>query len=57
MRRRIETAQQQLLDSRLSIIEIAIGVGFQTQAHFTTSFKKIVGQTPCQWRRENYDDQ
>jgi AraC-like DNA-binding protein len=56
MRRRIETAKQQLLDPKLSIIEIAIGVGFQTQAHFTTSFKNIVGQTPCRWRRENYVD-
>jgi AraC-like DNA-binding protein len=53
-RKRIETAQRLLLDPNLKIIEIAIGVGFQTQAHFTTSFKKIVGMTPWKWRRDNY---
>jgi AraC-like DNA-binding protein len=31
-------------------------VGFQTQAHFTTVFKRFVGVTPGQWRRENYED-
>jgi AraC-like DNA-binding protein len=56
MRRRIEVAQQRLLDPRLTIIEIAIGVGFQSQAHFTTSFKRIVGQAPGRWRKENYVD-
>jgi AraC-like DNA-binding protein len=25
-------------------------VGFQTQAHFTTVFKRIVGCTPHRWR-------
>jgi AraC-like DNA-binding protein len=56
MRRRIESAQRQLLDPRLSVIEIAMSVGFQTQAHFTTTFKRIVGETPCRWRRTNYVD-
>lgn len=56
MRRRIERAKEQLLDPNASIIEVALGVGFQTQAHFTTSFKKIVGETPCRWRNNHYVD-
>ena len=35
-----------------SLVHIALSVGFQTQAHFTTVFKRIVGNTPCRWRRE-----
>jgi AraC-like DNA-binding protein len=55
-RKRIEAAQGLLLDRNMKIIEIAIGVGFQTQAHFTTSFKKIVGITPWKWRQNNYSE-
>jgi AraC family transcriptional regulator len=31
-------------------VDIALTVGFQTQAHFTTVFKRFVGDTPYQWR-------
>ena len=35
------------------IVEIALTVGFQTQAHFTTIFKRFVGSTPNRWRAIN----
>lgn len=54
LRRRIEHAQELLLQSNLSIVDVALSVGFQTQAHFTTVFKRFVGNTPHQWRRYNY---
>ncbi|MFT0879110.1 MULTISPECIES: helix-turn-helix transcriptional regulator [Rhodopseudomonas] len=50
LQRRIAAAQELLLDANQPIIQIAIQVGFQTQAHFTTVFKKITGVTPAKWR-------
>lgn len=52
LRKRIERAQRLLLTTSEALVEIALSVGFQTQAHFTTVFKKIVGSTPYQWRRD-----
>jgi AraC-like DNA-binding protein len=52
LRKRIERAQQQLAATSDALVDIALSVGFQTQAHFTTVFKRIAGSTPYQWRRE-----
>jgi len=53
LRKRIERAQQLLGATSDTLVEIALSVGFQTQAHFTTVFKRIAGNTPCQFRREH----
>jgi AraC-like DNA-binding protein len=50
LRRRIESAQELLRSSRSTLVEIALSVGFQAQPHFTTIFKRIVGETPHRWR-------
>lgn len=50
LRRRIAGAQQLLLDRAMSIAEVSLVMGFQNQAHFTTVFKRIVGDTPGRWR-------
>ncbi|GGF04961.1 hypothetical protein GCM10011611_07970 [Aliidongia dinghuensis] len=55
LRRRIHHAQRMLLDPRTSVIEIALSVGFQTHAHFTTVFKRFVGETPYRWRQRNLE--
>jgi AraC family transcriptional regulator len=52
LRKRIERAQQMLAEPA-ALVDIALSVGFQTQAHFTSVFKRFVGNTPCQWRREH----
>jgi len=52
LRKRIERAQHLLAATSDALVDIALSVGFQTQAHFTTVFKKVVGSTPYQWRRE-----
>jgi transcriptional regulator GlxA family with amidase domain len=49
-RRRIQHAKALLLDTDTPIVEIALRVGFQTQAHFTTVFKRVTGFTPQRWR-------
>ncbi|WP_428032104.1 helix-turn-helix domain-containing protein [Ancylobacter sp.] len=53
LRQRIERAQSMLLETRDPLVEIALAVGFQTQAHFTTVFRRFVGDTPYQWRCAN----
>jgi AraC family transcriptional regulator len=53
LRKRIERARDLLLTSEMSLVEIALSVGFQTQAHFTTIFKRFVGETPHRWRCAN----
>ena len=51
LRRQIERAQQLLRDPSLALADIALSVGFQNQAHFTTVFKRFTGATPHRWRR------
>jgi AraC-like DNA-binding protein len=54
LKRRIQRAQEQMIATTDSLVEIALSVGFQSQAHFTTTFRKLVGQTPYRWRRERH---
>ncbi|MFC0401930.1 helix-turn-helix transcriptional regulator [Paraburkholderia rhizosphaerae] len=50
MRRRIERAKVLLASTRMSMIDVALNVGFRTQSHFTTVFGRQEGATPYQWR-------
>ena len=50
LKRRIERAQELLKQADVSLVDIALAVGFQTQAHFTTVFRRFVDNTPYQWR-------
>jgi AraC-like DNA-binding protein len=50
LKRRIERAQELLKQANASLVDVALTVGFQTQAHFTTVFKRFAGDTPYQWR-------
>jgi AraC-like DNA-binding protein len=54
LRRRIARAQHLLSTSSRPLVHVALDVGFQTQAHFTTVFKRITGETPAKWRAANY---
>jgi AraC family transcriptional regulator len=53
--RRIERAMTLLRNRRQPLCEVALDVGFKTQAHFTTVFKRIAGKTPNEWRHQNAD--
>jgi AraC-like DNA-binding protein len=50
LRRRIASAQDMLRSSHSTLVEVALSVGFQAQPHFTTIFKRFVGETPHRWR-------
>jgi AraC-like DNA-binding protein/ligand-binding sensor protein len=47
---RIEKAKNLLMNPNLRISEIAFEVGFQSLTHFNRVFKKIIGQSPTQYR-------
>ena len=47
---RIEHAKRMLATTGRPLAEIALAVGFSTQAHFSTVFKRISGQSPARWR-------
>ncbi|ONI44916.1 hypothetical protein AN641_05385 [Candidatus Epulonipiscioides gigas] len=50
---RIEHGKLLLLDTSLTILEIAVEVGFDTDTYFCTVFKKITGITPNQYRNNS----
>lgn len=47
---RIEHAKTLLATTDRPLAEIALAVGFSTQAHFSTVFKRISAQSPARWR-------
>ena len=53
LQRRVERAQELLTGTDLSVVEIALAVGFSSQSHFTAAFHKATGITPAAYRRMN----
>ena len=47
---RIENAKNLLLNPNLRVSEIAYEVGFQSLTHFNRVFKKVLGQSPTEYR-------
>jgi AraC-like DNA-binding protein len=49
--------RMQLAASRLAaaapVSEVAIGVGYESEAAFCRAFKKVTGLTPASWRRRH----
>jgi AraC-like DNA-binding protein len=50
LHQRIEHAKSLLSNTETPLAEVALTVGFCTQAHFSTVFKRITGETPARWR-------
>jgi AraC family transcriptional regulator len=51
LRRRVERAQEMLAQTGMSVVNIALSVGFQSQSHFTVVFNRFVGRPPHAWRQ------
>ncbi len=51
-RRRIDRARRLLAQKGLSLSEVALDLGFASQAHFTEAFRRAVGTTPGRFQRE-----
>lgn len=53
MRQRVERAQELLRETRTPLLEVASKVGFETQSHFTSVFRHMLGITPKRYREMN----
>ena len=51
MRQRVERAQECLRETSTALADIAHEVGFETQSHFTSVFRRLVGVTPYTYRQ------
>lgn len=51
MEARIRKIKELLCRESATLAEIAVSTGFSDQAHLTRTFKRLVGLTPSQWRR------
>jgi AraC-like DNA-binding protein/mannose-6-phosphate isomerase-like protein (cupin superfamily) len=49
---RVQRAKAMLRESRLTIIEVALELGFASGQYFATAFKKATGVTPSQYREQ-----
>ena len=47
---RLAMAQRLMLESTLSLQEIAVACGFCDGYHFSRDFRRVVGRTPTEWR-------
>jgi AraC family transcriptional regulator len=47
---RIESAKEILSGTDVPLAQVALTVGFHAQAHFSTVFKRLTGDTPARWR-------
>jgi len=52
MKRRMLRAQELMLKSRVSLSQVALECGMCDQAHFSRTFRRIVGINPTVWRRK-----
>jgi len=50
---RIEKSKELLKNTNMSILEIALTVGYNNQNYYCMAFKKITGTTPLQYRNQN----
>jgi transcriptional regulator GlxA family with amidase domain len=51
--RRIERARHLLRTTDLQVAEVCLAVGFNSVGSFTTTFRRHVGVSPTEYRREN----
>ena len=51
VRRRVELAAKYMLQTDMSLSDIALGCGFVDQAHLCKHFRVVTGETPAAWRR------
>lgn len=52
---RLRQAATLLADNKMNISQVAYTVGFNSQAHFSTVFKKFYGVTPTEYIEQNED--
>jgi AraC-like DNA-binding protein len=48
---RMQLATGRLRDSDAKVVDVALGVGYESEAAFARAFKRAVGKPPGVWRR------
>ncbi|MBU5437129.1 AraC family transcriptional regulator [Tissierella sp. MSJ-40] len=51
---RIEKSKELLLKKNISILEVALSVGFNNQNYYNMTFKKLTNKTPLEFRNQNH---
>jgi transcriptional regulator GlxA family with amidase domain len=51
IRRRVQLAAKYMLQTEMSLSDIALGCGFVDQAHLCKHFRVVTGESPAAWRR------
>jgi AraC family transcriptional regulator len=51
LKRRVELAARRMLDTEISLSDVALSCGFTDQAHLTNRFRRVMHCTPSAWRR------
>lgn len=49
---RVEKSKKLLKNSNLSLLEVAVSVGFNSQNYYSSVFKKITNKTPLEYKQE-----
>lgn len=49
---RMQSAAQELRNSNKSVLQIALQVGYDSEAAFSRAFKRVIGLPPATWRRQ-----
>jgi PAS domain S-box-containing protein len=57
LKRRVELAARRMLDTEISLSDIALSCGFTDQPHFTNRFRRVMQETPAAWRRAHKSQQ
>ena len=50
---RLDLALRYLQDSRMTMVDISLSLGFHDQSNFVKAFKRWQGETPGQYRNRN----
>jgi AraC-like DNA-binding protein len=53
LQERINLSKELLRQDDAKVVDVALEVGFENQAHFTTVFGSLVGMTPRQFQRSS----
>ncbi|WP_449379729.1 helix-turn-helix transcriptional regulator [Bradyrhizobium sp. UFLA05-112] len=48
---RLEQAKSMLRDTDVSVVSVAVALGYSSQTAFAAAFRKLTGETPSDWRR------
>jgi AraC family transcriptional regulator len=53
LQHRVEHAKELIIQTNMSLLEVAVQSGFNDQAAFTRTFRQFVGTSPGRWRRHH----